>query len=181
MSSLPIFSQTPPSTNPQQHPHIQLVVMLEKRKKMSLRSFFVQRALNFRSFFHYDMVKQASKCLFLLAIKIFLVLSIKLQARKLDGGFISVLDFVDWLDSFLWERGVFCYSLHLGVILAPLYSSLNHVSIMTQIQRVYLCNCERISPRRMSKTAINSLWTLQCYGNLEVVILIVNSMKNKYN
>ena len=49
-------------------------------------------------------------------------LKIIMISKSLDGASMFILDFVDWLGSFLWQRGVFGYSLHLITVLAPLYA-----------------------------------------------------------
>ena len=43
-------------------------------------------------------------------------------SKSLDGASVFILYFVDWLGSFLWQRGVFGCSLHLITVLAPLYA-----------------------------------------------------------
>lgn len=35
---------------------------------------------------------------------------------------MSILEFVDWLNTFLWKQGAFCYSFLLIAVLAPLYT-----------------------------------------------------------
>ena len=32
---------------------------------------------------------------------------------------MSILEFVDWLNTFLWKQGAFCYSFLLIAVLAP--------------------------------------------------------------